>query len=385
MSTAVSTARRMLEQTGEHPVVSLFLDLDPAEFATAPARATQMRSLLDEAQRNGHDAAEAFAHADRSALANDLQRLQDYLNSDEPPVSGARALAVFCSGQDDLFEAVPLSEPTPPKAVIAQTPYVEPLVADSHDGQWAVVLISRRLGRILIGDPHELRETQDVADDVHGQHSRGGWAQANYERSVDNEAEQHFRNVAEELYRSWQRQPFSRLVLAGPVEDVKRFAEDLHNDLRPVLSSEGLDVDVEAASVADVRAALSPLLHRARAAEHEAALAALEDRLGGGGAAARGVAATLEALAQRRVETLLLAHNFASAGARCPRCGLLYPEGAGTCAADGESLVPVASLREGAVESAVLQDAGIMVIGEGADPEPPALRRGGGIAALLRF
>ena len=102
-------------------------------------------------------------------------------------------------------------------------------------------------------------------------------------------------------------------------------------------------------------------------------------------AAARGLAATLEALAERRVETLLLAHNFAAAGARCPRCGLLYPKGTGTCAADGASLVPVADLREGAVESAVLQDAGIMVIGEGADPEPPALRRGGGIAALLRF
>ena len=32
-----------------------------------------------------------------------------------------------------------------------------------------------------------------------------------------------------------------------------------------------------------------------------------------------------------------------------------------------------------------MQDAGVMVIGEGSDPAPPALQRGGGIAALLRY
>jgi peptide subunit release factor 1 (eRF1) len=47
--------------------------------------------------------------------------------------------------------------------------------------------------------------------------------------------------------------------------------------------------------------------------------------------------------------------------------------------------VAVRDLREAAVEAAVMQDAGVTVIGEGSDPEPLVLRRGGGIAALLRF
>jgi hypothetical protein len=385
MSGAASTARTMLERTGEHPVVSLFLDLDPSEFGTAPARASQMRSLLDEAGRNGYHATESLSHADRTALASDLQRLEEYLNSDDLPVSGARALAIFCSGQDELFETVALHEPTPPRAVIAMTPYVEPLVAGPGDERTAVALVSRRLGRILIGDPHDLREAEDVADDVHGQHSRGGWSQANYERSIDNDAEQHFRHVAEELYRSWQREPFGRLVLGGPVEDVSRFSEDLHNDLRRLLIDERLDVDVEVASLADVGAALSALLERAHAADRDAALAELENRLGAGGAATRGLAQTLEALNERRVQTLLLALNLSARGARCPRCGLLYPDQTVSCPVDGDAVAPVADLREAAVEAAVLQDAEVMVIGEGSEPEPPALHRGGGIAALLRF
>jgi peptide subunit release factor 1 (eRF1) len=122
-----------------------------------------------------------------------------------------------------------------------------------------------------------------------------------------------------------------------------------------------------------------------RAGAKASALGELENRLGAGGAAARGLAPTLEALNERRVQTLLLALNFSASGTRCPRCGLLYPEETGTCPADGEAVVEVADLREAAVEAAVLQDAGVIVIGEGTDPEPPALHRGGGIAALLRF
>jgi hypothetical protein len=385
MTAAVSTARRMLAHTGRHPVVSLLLDLDPSQFATAPARATQMRSLLDKAERDGHGAGEWPSHADRTALRGDLERLEEYLSSDDLPISGARALAVFCSGQDELFETIALAVPTSPRAVIAPTPFIEPLVAGRDEGRSAVVLISRRLGRILVGDPHDLREAEEVADDVHGQHSRGGWSQANYERSADNEAEQHFRHVAQELYHLWQREPFQRLAVGGPVDDRGRFVEDLHQDLRRLLLDERLEADVETASLTDVAAALSPLLERARAAGKEAALAELENRLGAGGAAARGLAATLEALAERRVETLLLALNFTARGTRCPRCGLLYPESTQTCPADGETAVAVRDLREAAVEAAVMQDAGVTVIGEGSDPEPLVLHRGGGIAALLRF
>jgi len=381
----MSTARELLERTGSHPVVSLYVDLDPSQFATAPARASQVRSLLDEAQRDGRLDRDRLSHKDRTALTADLERLKQYLGSDEPPVSGARALAVFCSGQDDVFEAVALAQPTPPRAVIATTPFVEPLVAGPAEGRTAVVLISRRSGRILVGGLRDLQEAEDVSDQVHGQHARGGLSQLNYERSIEADVQHHLRNVAEEIYRTWQREPFSRLVVGGTAQDVDEFASELHNDLRPSLVADRLDLDAETASVADVSKALAPLLARVRAAAKESALAELENRLGAGGRAARGVQDTLEALNERRVETLLLAHNFATPGVRCPSCGLLYAEGTASCPADGAKTTVVDDLREAAVEAAVMQDAGVMILGEGSDPAPPALHRGGGIAALLRF
>jgi peptide subunit release factor 1 (eRF1) len=384
-ATVVSRAREMLAHTGEHPVVSVFLDLDPSEFATAPARASQVRSLLDGANGDGH---QELPHEDRSALTQDLERLQEYLGSDELPVSGARTLAVFCSSRDDLFETVPLDHAVAPRVVIAPTPYIEPLVAGAEDDRLAVVLISRRSGRILTGEAQHLRQIDTIDDNVHGQHRKGGWSQANYERSADNEAEQHLRNVAHELYRSWQREPFSRLILGGPAEDVARFRDDLHNDVRPALMEERLDVDVETVGLSDVRDALVPVLDRAHDTAREAAMAELEERLGLGrrpARATRGVEDTLSSLNERRVETLLLAHNFSARGTRCPQCGSLLPEGTATCPADGQATTAVADLREAAVEVAVLQDAAVLVIGEGSDPAPPPLQRGGGIASLLRF
>ncbi|HZE06334.1 MAG TPA: hypothetical protein VE127_13980, partial [Solirubrobacteraceae bacterium] len=83
--------------------------------------------------------------------------------------------------------------------------------------------------------------------------------------------------------------------------------------------------------------------------------------------------------------TLVLARNFAAHGGRCPACGLLYPPGPSTCPADGTELAAVADLREAAIEAAVLQDAEVVVVGEGSETPPAALVRGGGIGALLRF
>lgn len=383
MSAAVTTARRMLERTGEHPVVSLFVDLDPEQFATAPARATQLSSLLDEADRATRGDT-SLNHADREAVKEDLQRLQAYLQSDDPPISGARALAVFCSGADDLFEAVPLTRPAPPRVVIARRPYVEPLVAGDEGDRWCVTLVNRNTGRIFEGEAPRVRETLHRDDDVHGQHQQGGWSQARYERSVEQEIESHLRTIADHVHRHWQRRRFGRLLLGGPAEVVDRFAELLHNDLRPALSATRVSLDVETAGEADVQAEIDRLLQDEHARQSGSAAGRLEESLGTGSAVV-GLAEVLTALGERRVEALVLERNFQARGGRCPTCGLLYPEGVTACAADGTELGPVPDLREAAIEAVVLQDAEIVVVGEGSEVPPPPLVRGGGIGALLRF
>lgn len=381
MTQTLNTARRILERTGEHPVLSLYFDLNPAEFATPPARSSQLSSLVDEARAEIHQADRALGHDDRKTLVQDLERVRSFLESDEAPVSGARALAVFCSGQDQLFETVRLYEPAPPRVVIAPRPFLEPLVAASGESGWCVCLVDRSTARILAGNAPRLWERGELDDDVHGQHTQGGWSQARYERSVDVEAERHLQHVADELRRRWEREPFHTLVLGGPEETVAELRSKLHGDLHPTLASERLSLDVQHASQDEVRAALVPLLERRRQESEERALEQIRAAQGGAGAAVTGAEAVTLALSERRVEKLLLSPDFHHPGGRCPSCGMLVVGEVDNCPADGTAVQHLDDLRQAAVDSAVVQDAEVIVFEE----RPPETHLRQGIGAVLRF
>jgi peptide chain release factor subunit 1 len=366
-------ARRMLEQTGEHPVISVYFDLDPTEFATPPARESEVHSLLDEAPRPDGD----FDHEDRTTLEADFKRIESFLLSDDVPVSGSRAVAVFCSGRDSLFESVALTTPAPPRVVVAKTPFVEPMVVGHDLGRWSLALVDRRSARIFVGTGDNVEERQPIKDSVPGS-TRGD---VQHQRSVEADADAHLRKVSEALLHEWEQRRFQTLAMGGPEQDADRLRDLLPNDLKPALWDGRVELDVAVATEAQVLEAMTWVLSAEQQSSERLALDALANRLGAGGAAVTGLPDTLEALAEQRVETLLLAQTFKASGGRCPSCGLLTTEGEGSCPADGTALEPVADLREAAVQAALMQDAEVLVV-----QEPPSeIHRGGGIAALLRF
>src|SRR4051812_7903755 len=100
MATDITTDRlRELAETRsvQGKVLSVFINLDPREFATPPARATEISSVLDEAGRTIRDHT-ALTHDERMALTEDVERVRDRLrNSNGVDTEGARGLAVFAS------------------------------------------------------------------------------------------------------------------------------------------------------------------------------------------------------------------------------------------------------------------------------------------------
>jgi peptide chain release factor subunit 1 len=379
VSTVEQAARRLVQHGSGHLVISLYLDLDPERFATAPARASQIRSLVDEAAREV-DRQTDLGHEEKTSLREDLDRLRDYLLSREPPFQGARALAVFCSSRDDLFETVQLSRPVEGRVVIEHSPYVEPMVAAVGQRRWCVLLVSRRDARMFTGPADALEERVSFHDDVHGQHDRGGWSQPRYERSVEKEVDDHLRRVAELLDRSWRRQRFDRLALGGPPEIVPRLEGLLSDEVRGRLAQGRVEVDVSSTNVDHVQAALAELVDEDEKRSEREALDRLHAGVGGGRRGAGGISDTLRALTERRVQTLLLAPDFDGHGQRCGACGLLAVDAVGQCPADGTELQDLEHLREAVVEAALAQDAEVMVVRHHPDLGPFQ-----GIGAVLRF
>ena len=373
-------------------VISLYVDLDPSQFGTAPARQSAIRSSLDGLGRNIEELAGDLTHDELMGLREDHARIEEALG--DLDASGARGLAIFACGPAGLFEVVRLPHSVELEATLDTVPRIEQLAGHLDAPVWGVVLISRRHGRILRGGPHGLVEVVQRDDQVHGQHRQGGWSHPRYERSIDREADAHVEAVVNELSRVHRRRPFRHLLFVTHGELWPAIEQSLHGDLVPLVRGR-VESEVEYAGPEDVLAAARPEMERADAEHQRELMASLAERLGRGERGAAGVQPTLDALLQGRVETLLLLEGFAAAGVSCPACGWMGADAdTGSCPVDGDALDRHENVVDVAVASALGQDADVTVVRRRDDPADPdagpgsaflQLQGDGGMAALLRF
>jgi peptide chain release factor subunit 1 len=351
---ADSISRRRLRRLAEvRPerglVLSVFFNLDPSEFATPAARATEATSVLTQAAHKAEEAAERLEHDERQALKADLERVREIITGGDVAQNGTRGLAVYACGPADLLEVVRLPHPIESRVVVDETPLVQPLLRGGADEEWCVLLINRKVARILCGPPTALEEVELVEDDTHGQHQQGGWSQARYQRSVEQEKLSHLQRSLDTLFAHFKRDPFAHLVL-GAAEDLASEVEDrLHPYLRERLAGR-IGIDVENTSADEVRAAAAKVVEEKLAAREREALDRMAEGVGRGGRGAAGIPDVMAALEQARVEILLLDDGFDA------------PE------------------RETAIEQAITQSADVLVVRHHDD-----LEQHGGIGAVLRF
>ena len=355
--------------------ISFYLNLEPTEFATPPARASAIRSLLDEGEKK---LKEAEAGKANRALRADFERAREFFNGDLP-ADGAQGLAVFCSGENELFEVIRLPRPVQSEVVLSDSPFIEPLV-DLVSGTWCILLCNRRTARIFRGSSDTIEEVAGItSEDVLSQADAGGWSQARYERGQDEEAHRHLKRVGELLHRRFRRATFDHLLIGSPEELASEVEKTLHPDIRKRVVGR-VSVDVENTSVDEVMAAARPLLEQYEKQAERDALDRLKQGVGAGGRGVAGLDDVLGVLNERRVETLLLEERFQMPGRKCPKCGSVFAENVTECPADGTATEICEDVVEEAVELAVAQSADVVIARHHDD-----LEQMGGIGAVLRF
>jgi peptide chain release factor subunit 1 len=352
-------------------VLSVFLNLDPAEFATPPARSSAITSVMTAAAHK-IESKEDLSHEERMELRADVERVGEVLAGSDIASNGTRGVAVFACGEAGLLEVVRLRRPVESKVVLGQAAFIEPLVMQGTDEQWMVILTNRRAARIFVGPGEALEETDRVVDDVHSKHDQGGWSQLNYQRSIEKDVSDHLGRAAELAFEIYKQRGVDRVLVGAPEELLPEFKGKLHPYLRERIAGK-VTVDVENASLDDVRAeAANAIEAHARKREREA-LDRLVEAVGRGGRGAAGISQVLDALNQARVETLLIAESFRAGGRRDFEAGLLLPE-------DADAGEPVEDIVEPAIEKALEQSASPVVVRYFDDLQPL-----GGIGAVLRF
>jgi hypothetical protein len=391
MATDITTDRlRELAETrsAAGKVLSVFINLDPREFAAPPARATEISSVLDEASRTIRDL-DGLTHDERVALGADVERVRDAL-TDGVDYQGARGLAIFASQPADLFEIHKLPRPVAHKVSIGDSPCVEPLARIGAGELWWLVLVDRRHGRLLAGTEDGLVELWKTDDPISGVRQQAGFSQSRDQqtgggedramRGIEKDVDDHFRRVGDELRRRLEKVHIAGVLVGGPVEAVSRFEGLLHNDVKKCLKGR-FDSEVWTSGADDVLKAARGVLEELTVARDGELLDKIDQGLATGGRAVAGLNDVLPAVHERRIDTLVVEEGFSAKGVRCPQCGWLGVSAGGQCPADGTMTEMVDNVVEVAVARAFGQDARVRYLPAG----EPGRKVKGSIAAVLRF
>src|SRR3954454_14649413 len=283
-------------QPAQGRVLSVYMDLDPSEFGTPPARASQITSLVTEA-RHRIDELDDLDHEEQKALRADLDAVRDVLSQPDIADDGARGAAVFACSPAGLMETIRVPHPVAQRVVVDRTPCVEPLLAGQYGGRWCVLLTNRRSARFFLGAPAALEETDRVEDNVHSQHRQGGWSQPRYERSIEEDVRDHLEHVAAVAFDRLKARAFDHLLIGAPQETVGELESHLHAYLRERLAGH-VKLDVENATGAAVRRAAAEKVEELERRREAEALDRLRQRIGAGSRAAAGLDEVMRALAE---------------------------------------------------------------------------------------
>lgn len=372
MNVTAAEIRKLVDRPATDAcVTSLYLDTDGSRYPKAADYLARLDALVRDARR----AAERLDVKRRASVHADLGAIDGWVRS-RFDRGETRGLAVF-SSQGEVFEQVQVAISVRNILRIADSPYVVPLQAllgRSH--HVALVIIERDRARILryhLGRAWEYMSTNSA---VHGQHEKGGWSQARFQRNIENDVLLHKKDTAEVLRRLHSDERVDALVLAGPHEEAVDFSKLLHPYLREVQHGELLSLPLHAGA-GDLRDRLRQIEQELVSRRRRELLERLAAAQGQAEKAAFGVRHVVEAVNAKRVGVLFVVEGAGVPGWRSASGALALHED--EAAAYGTPVDQVDDIVDEVIEEAVRADAQVELFRDG------ARLHGHPVAALLRF
>jgi peptide subunit release factor 1 (eRF1) len=374
MISKLDLERILTRQNDDKQILSLFLDMsvNSDNKRTHQVFLNQKRGQIAELSSNRDDhhpepVGEAFA------------RIQSWLDDEYDEEN--RGVVLYVEMDGDWMEAFQFPVPVQNRMIVDRRPAVGPLaqVIESYHHH-GVVLLDREHVRILsvfLGTPLDEIEVHGHPYPTPHDVQAGGYSQQRYQRRKLEEMKHFFKEFAKEVEEFVRRYQPHDLVILGTDENVAKFREFLSERLQGMIVYTGpMRVDEPSA---EVLTRLQPHLEELRERESREILTVVRDRVEQDYMAAAGFQATLTALQEGKVDTLVIAHDQEVEGARCPTCGFVFAREVATCPYDGSRTDGGVDVVEAAIRIAAEQGAEVEFV------EPSDLSDLRGVGALLRF
>jgi hypothetical protein len=351
-------------------VTSCYLDVDGRRF---PRRA-EYEQELDRLLRH----ARARENGGAGDIAADLAAIERHVK-DGLDRSHVRGVAMFSCRADGFWSALTLPVPVRSQLVVGHAPAVGQLEAALHHHEpIGVLLVDRQQARVLVFEMGEVTEDAElVAELLRDVDARDEKARGELAGKADDRDRQHVRRAAAAAFGVYQRYPFEHLLIGAPAAQVAAVEDALHPYLRERLRERiGLGVGAPVEAIREAAMAAEVELERRR---EQGLMDELRGRLGRNDRGVAGLVPVLDALADRRVERLLVSGGYHEAGWSCAGCGTLAKVGP-TCPRCDAAMREEQDVVASAIDLALSASCRVDVCDGSADLDVL-----GRIGALLRF
>lgn len=362
-----SDLRDLLGFVSPTPVLSIYLNTDPSEgnMEASKLRLRNMLKVVDLPE-------------DEAIVERYFQHEYDW---------SGKGVVVFSSSAQQFFRAYTLAVPVRNWIYVGDRPSIK-ILADVFDvyGGYGVALVDKQGARFFHFHLGELREQEGIvgeeikhikrggASSVHGQ--RGGSAgQTGYEQEA---IERNMKEAAAFAAHFFEEKHIRRILIAGTDENVKLFRSQLPKTLQSLVMG-----TIPLAMTATHAEVLERALSIGKEVESRKEKVLVERLITSAAkeqGAVVGLEATLAAVNDSRVHTLVMLSGFRKMAYRCPVCKTLVldkKDNCPVCSSPYEKVVDVIDM----MVNQVLQKGGeVEVIQESKD-----LTQAGSIGALLRY
>ena len=355
--------------------LSFYFQPDPPQDCSHRHEAIVAKDIVKQALKS------AAANGKNGSLHADLDRVLELATN----LRGhARGKAVFACSAQNFWKEYELPPHLGATHIYLQPRFqLKPLAALlGAQPALCVALVDRQRARFFDLRLDDLREHGAIVHMLsRNASSQGynGYEGGHAERSVSEEALQHFKAVAERLRTDFEKGTWERLIVGCQDANWPEFESHLHPYVKQRLIGR-FSADVASVSNEEIRDHSGVVLQQWITERGVKKASEALDFAKSNGRGVAGLRRVLEALETGEVQTIFLTENYSARAVECPNCGHLDAHLVPSCVACGKPTRELADICDAIIPIAIRRDIELFYLKEHAD-----LDRAGNIAALLRF
>jgi peptide subunit release factor 1 (eRF1) len=361
-----SDLRELLEYQPGHPVLSVYLNTDPA--AQADGHKLHLRTMLKDVN-----------------LPDDVAAVERFFSTQYD--GSGRSVAMFSCAPDGFWRAYPLAIAVRSRVRINSQPHVKPL-ADLLDafGGYGVALVDKQGARMFYFHLGQLREQDGVlGEEIH--HTKRGGAStmpghrggvAGRTRHEEEVTERNMKEAMDFAIKFFSENHVRRVLIGGSDDNVAQFRSHLPKAWQSLIVG-SFPIGMTA-SHAEVLEKAMKVGHEAEQHREERLVETLITSAAKAHGGVVRLADTLRAIHDGRVHTLLIREGLREPGYRCQGCGFVTAQEARKCPYCEGQFEKIADAVEMAVHQVMQQGGEVEVL-----HSETLTSQFGHIGALLRY